>query len=246
VRVTEVRIWTEGRAHTYAQLAAPGGIDDQLLGAALAVDAILALGKGLFEPLAVNVELACCDVEFGMPLIEPQPTTRFHQLCLTTPPEDVAIPEIWEELLVSDTERLDRAAILGWLSSLFTNQECPEEDTRPGWAELIVGAARARLPEATGRGVEGNALPVSEGAGVIRYPVERADDAFWVAGPLARSTDTSPFEVRIVNEGGALSLDWSRHWSPWIEVDGAGKPDVEAAVRRLSTLGWKVRQGGPA
>jgi hypothetical protein len=239
--VTEVRIWTEGRAHTYATLAAPEGIDDQLLGAALAVDAVLALGEGLFDPLAVNVELACCDVEFGLPLIEPQPATRFHQLCLAAPPDTVAVPEIWEELLVSETERLDRAAILRWLGRLFSGQRCPVEDTRPGWAELIVGAVRARLPEPAGRGVEAGALRVSEGAGVIRYPVERAGDAFWVAGPLATSTGTSPFEVRIVNEGGGLSLDWSRHWSPWIEVDGAGRPDVESAVRRLSALGWKVR-----
>lgn len=242
----EVRIPTEGRAHTYAELTAPEGIDDQLAGAALAVDAVLAIGEGLFDPLAVNIELACCDTEFGLPLIDPQPGTRFHQLRLAAPPDTVAIPEIWEELLVSETERLDRAAILGWLGRLFAGQQCPEEDTRPGWAELIVGAVRARLPEAAGRGVEGGELPVSAGAGMIRYPVQRADDDFWVAGPLSWSTNTSPFEVRIVNEGGGLSLDWARHWSPWIEVDGGGRPDVEAAVRRISALGWEVRPGHPA
>lgn len=243
VQVTEVRIRTEGRAHTYAGLPAPEGIDDQLVSAASAVDAVLALGGDLFEPLAVNVELACCDAEFGMPLIEPQPATRFHQLRLAAPPETVAIPEIWEELLVSEAELLDRAAVLDWLSRLFTRQQCPEADTRPGWAELIVAAVRARLPEATGRGVAsgGGELPVSEGAGGIRYPVEQIEGAFWVAGPLATSTDTSPFEVRIVNEGGGLTLDWSRHWSPWIEADGAGRADVEAAVRRLAAAGWRVR-----
>jgi hypothetical protein len=246
VLVTELRIRTEGRAHTYAGLAAPEGITDQLLGAAHAVDAVLALGEGLFEPLAVNIELACCDSEFGLPLIEPQPAARFHQLRLAAPPDTVAIPEIWEDLLVSETDRLDRATVLRWLGGLFTEQQCPEEDTTSGWAELIVGAVRARLPEAAERGVEGSVLPVSEGAGEIRYPVERVDDAFWVAGPLATSTDTSPFEVRIVNEGGGLSLDWSRHWTPWIESDAAGRPDVEAAVRRLSALGWRVRPGRPA
>jgi hypothetical protein len=244
--VTEVRIWTEGRAHTYAELTAPEGIDDQLLCAALAMDAVLALGEGLFEPLAVNVELACCDVEFGLPLIEPQPATRFHQLRVAAPPDTVAIPEIWEELLVSETERLDRAAVLRWLGRLFTEQQCVEGDSRPGWGELIVAAVRARLPEPTRRGVEGSVLPVSESAGMIRYPVEWADGSFWVAGPLATSTGTSPFEVRIVNEGGGLSLDWSRHWSPWIEIDGAGRSDVEAAIRRVSALGWAVRPGDPA
>lgn len=244
--MSEVRIRTEARAHTFAALAAPEATDDQLLFAALAVDAVLALGESLFEPLAMNIELACCDAEFGLPLIDPQPATRFHQLRLTAPPDTVAIPAIWEELLVSETERLDRATVLRWLRRLFAQQECPEDDTRPGWAELIIGAIRARLPEAAARGVEGSTLPVAEGAGVIRYPVERVDDAFWVAGPLATSIDTSPFEVRIVNEGGGLSLDWSRHWSPWIEEDGAGRPDVEAAIRRLSALGWDVSPDDPA
>jgi hypothetical protein len=240
--VTEVRIWTEGRAHTFAELAAPEGVGDQLVSAAMAADAVFSLGDGLFEPLAVNVEIACCDIEFGLPLIEPQPTARFHQLRLAEPPDTVAIPEIWEELLVGETERLDRAAILDWLGTLFTEQQCPQPDTRTGWAELIIPAVRARLPEATGRGVEsgGDELLVSEGAGRIRYPVERFGDALRVAGPLLTSSDTAPFEVRIVNEGGGLSLDWSRNWSPWIEADGAGRPDVEAAVRRLSAMGWDV------
>jgi hypothetical protein len=51
--------------------------------------------------------------------------------------------------------------------------------------------------------------------------------------------------VRIVNEAGALSLDWSRNWSPWIEAEGAGRLDVEAAIRRLSARGWDVQPANP-
>jgi hypothetical protein len=240
VHVTDVRIRTEGRAHTFAEFAVPEGVDDPMVSAASAVDAVYSLAEGLFEPLAVNVELACCDIVFGLPLIEPQPAVRFHQLRLAAPPETVTIPEIWEDLLVREVERLDRAAVLDWLGSLFTEHRCPQADTSTGWAELIVEAVRARLPEVTSGAVEEDRgeLRVSEGAGVIRYPVERSGGAFWVAGPFVTSTDTAPFGVRIVNEGGGLSLDWSRNWSPWIEADGAGRADVEAAIRRLSAAGW--------
>jgi hypothetical protein len=244
VHVTEVRIRTEGRAHTFAERAASEGVDDQLVSAAMAVDAVFSLADGLFEPLAVNVEVACCDSEFGLPLIEPQPAARFHQLRLAAPSATVTIPELWEELLIRETERLDRAAVLDWLSGLFAEHRCPQPDTRTGWAELIVPAVRARLPEATSRDVESGRLLVSESAGVIRYPVERSGDAAWVAGPLVTSSGTAPFELRIVNEGGGLSLDWSQNWSVWIEEDAPGRPDVEAAVRRLSAMGWQVRSAG--
>lgn len=255
--MTEVRIWDEARPHTYAELDAPEGVVDELVYAEMAVDALFSLGDGLFEPFAVNVEIACCEIEFGYPLNEPRPAGRFHQLRLAASPETVRIPAIWNELLVSETERLDRAAVLHWLGTLLSTRQCPQPDTRTGWTELIVEAVRARLPEAIGALVDSDAheLPVPEGAGVIRFPVERIEDSscretaggsqYWVAGPLAWNSGTSPFGVRITNEAGALSLEWSRNWSPWIEADGSGRPDVDAAAQRLSALGWEVTSTFP-
>jgi hypothetical protein len=63
--VTEVSIRTRGRAHVRAEFVAPDDVDDQLALAAMAVDALFALGEGLFEPLSVDTELACCP---GRPL----------------------------------------------------------------------------------------------------------------------------------------------------------------------------------
>jgi hypothetical protein len=241
--MTDVRIRDKARGHTFAELVAPGGINDQLVYAEVAVDALFALGEGLFEPLAVNVEFACCDTEFNYPLIEPQPAAPFQQLRLAASPDAVEIPEIWEGQVVARSERLDRAAVLDWFATLLAEQQCPQPDTRTGWTEMIVDAVRARLPEATSRRVDSDSaeLPVFYGSWEIRYPVERLGDAFWAAGPLAWNSDTAPFEVRITNEAGVLSLDWSRNWSPWIEANGAGRPDVEAVVQRLSALGWEVQ-----
>ncbi|MDX6389915.1 MAG: hypothetical protein QOJ73_978 [Streptosporangiaceae bacterium] len=143
---------------------------------------------------------------------------------------------------------MDREEILDWLGATLVQQECPHPDTRPGWRQLLVEAVRARLPEGTSDGADsdGDELPVAYRAGVIRYPVERARDGLWVSGPLATNFDTAPFEVRIVNEAGVLSLDLSLNWSPWMDTDGAGRPDIEAAVDRLSALGWDVASADPA
>ncbi len=211
-----------------AELVAPDEINDQLAFAELAIDALFA--TALFEPLPVHVELACCDAETGVPLHDPKPVMPFHQLRRSSVPEAVAIPEVWTETRVAQNERLDRAGILDWLGTILAGQRCPA-----GWTQLLVEAVRARLPEGIAAGDE---LPVGYGAGVIRYPVERSADASRVAGPLATNYDTAPFNARIVNEGGALSLDLTVNWSLWI--DGAGRPGVDAAVDRLKALGWDV------
>ncbi|MCU1287452.1 MAG: hypothetical protein JWO13_3802 [Acidobacteriales bacterium] len=241
--MTEVSIRTRGRAHVRAEFVAPDDVDDQLALAAMAVDALFALGEGLFEPLSVDTELACCDAETGYPLDQPRAAAPFHQLRLVSLPETVVIREVWNGTRVEQRERLDRDQILDWLRAILAEQECPQPDTIPGWRQLLVETVRARLPEGTS---DGDELPVTYGAGMIRYPVERAADALWVAGPLATHHDTAPFEVRIVNEAGVLSLDLSLNWSLWIDTDGAGRPDIEAAVGRLSALGWDVASADPA
>lgn len=247
--MTEVSIRTRARPHVHAELVASVDVADQQVHAAAALDALSAIGDGLFEPLALNVALSCCDPEFGFPLDEPRLAGRFHQLRLASLPDAVRVPRIWDELRVSERERIDAATVLGWFGTILAEQECPDPDTTICWTDLIVEAVRARLPERISNGVVDSGsdeLPVSYGAGTIRYPVERSADALWVAGPLARNSDTAPFEVTIVNEGGALSLDWTQAWSPWIERDGAGRPDIEIAVRRLSALGWDIRSADAA
>ncbi|CAM3358333.1 hypothetical protein KIPE111705_04665 [Kibdelosporangium persicum] len=238
--MTEVRIRPKSRGHVYAELLAPCDAGDQLALAEIAVDAISALGAGLFEPLSVDGEFPCHETEFGLPLPPGMgQSAPYHQLRVASLPADVQIRGIWTDTVITRCERLDRATILSWIAGVLAGQRCSEPDTRPGWNELVIETVRARLPDATAAGVEGDELLVSHGAGVIAYPVERSADALWVAGPHIRNFDTVPFEVTISKDYGSLSLQFSTLWSLWI--DGPGHPDIEAASRRLSALGWDVR-----
>ena len=245
--MTEVSIWDKAHVHVSASLVAPDGVDDDLGFAALAVDALFALGDGLFEPLALHAEVTCCDTEFRYPVCEPQPAARFHQLRLAAPPETVDIPAIWNDLHVAQRERLDRAAILDWFGAILAQPECARPDSGTGWTELIVEVLRARLPESASALVEsdGSVLPVGYVNGVLDYPVERSGDTHWVAGPLKRCSGTAPFALRITNEAGDLTLVLSLIWSAWMAEDGAGAgPEVEAAMRRLSAMGWETVRAG--
>lgn len=234
----EVTIWEKTCGHLYATLPTPKGVGDPLVLAAMAVDAIFAVGDVLFEPLSVDLSVACCDVEFGDPLVDPVPAARFHQLSLASPPVTVEIPEIWNDTRKTRCELLDRATVLDWLAGIIAEQECAEPGTRPGWAELEVTSVRARLPRTwPGRGKKGT-LPVGQGNGVVDFPVERFADAYWVAGPLAGNAGTSPFDVAINNEGGHLDLHLRAWWSLWIE--DIGTLEIDDVRDRLSAEGWRV------
>lgn len=232
----EVTIWDKPKGHVIAELDAPDDVDDELEFAALAVDAIFALG--LFEPLSVDVDVAFCDLEFGYPLMEPEPVARFHQLGLASLPEWVELSHFWNNTRETRCEQLDRATILDWLGTILAEQE-HSPDTLPGWNELRVRSVRARLPRAFPGRVKNGRLRVGQGRGAIDFPVERFADVFWVAGPLAGNSDTAPFDVRVVNEGGSLTFHLRASWSLWIE--GIGQLEVEEARDRLSAMGWDVR-----
>lgn len=242
--VTELRVWEFGmaRPHMFAELVAPDDVVDQLEIVAQAIDAVFALGDGLFEPLAVDVSIAYFHDEYGLAWRQPAPSAPFHQLRGALLPERVEIREIWTGTRVAQRKRLDRASVLDWVRAIF-EQEPRRPGFQPGFTWLNIGGVRARLPVALHDRVTGDLLPVTIGGGTLNVPVERFDDALWVAGPDEWHSDSAPFDVTISQEGGSLDLSFTQNWSPWIDDDGAGRPDVGAAFHRLSALGWQV---GPA
>lgn len=235
--MTELRIWDWGKArpHTFAELEPPEDIDQPGL-AALAVNTLFTLGDGLFEPLAVEAIIANLHEEYDIEW-EPAPAAPFHQLRHASVPAWVRVDESYNDTQVAQCEPLDHTSVLDWLRTIL-EQEPPRPGVQPGFTRLDLKGVRARLPKALHRQVARGVLRVGQRGGTYAAPVERFDGGLWVAGP---DEWDSPFDVTISHDGGLLDLAFTQNWSPWIDADGAGRGDVEAAIGRLWTLGWRPR-----
>jgi hypothetical protein len=216
---------------------APEGMRSQVDLARLAADALFLFADGIYEPVSMDLQVACCDPETGYPEAASEPHRRFWLFRLRNLPAGVEIRPAWtsEELVTVD--RLDTAAILDCLEAPL-RQDCNAAgEEYVGWQEMLFRTARVRLPDPL-RILGGNSLVVRYGRGSIEHPIERCGDARWVWGPLARKTLGAPIELKLGNEAGLLTFDIWLLWSLWSDEDGEGWKDVQRALGKLSNLGW--------
>ncbi|WP_157224201.1 hypothetical protein [Nocardia paucivorans] len=245
--MTDIRVRSPREGLISAEISPWGRVRDQREIAAIAIDALFALGEDLFEPLSVEGIFPCCHREYLGPLqSEPYQVSAYRQLQVASPPKGVRIGSWWRSTRVESTERLDRQTILEWIDTVLTEHECPDPADEPGWTLLIVDSFRVRLPDATAQTVVGDALAVESDIGTLSFPVESSAGGHWVAGPDIRYAEDAPFRAWIDHEMGTLTFNFYIFWSLW--MDGAGFPVIEAAIRRLADLGWTVKtyRLGPA
>jgi hypothetical protein len=231
--VSELTIRSRGRGSLSAELVPPQEVTGQAELAGLAVRGLFALTGDFAEPLVLNLAVACFDDTIGEPV--PGGPASFHQLRR----RGVAAEPFWKDTRVTEGAATDETAVLAWAAEALGGRQCAPE-TVPGWTQLLVNAARIRLP--AGWAPVGDELVAGYGNGVLRLPVEHdaTTGRAWAAGPVPGQAETAPLEINLVNDGGVLTLAAELSWSPWIEPDGAGRPDVAAAVRRLEAAGWEV------
>lgn len=200
------------------------GAYDPLKVARVAVDGLFTLGAELFEPLGIEVGLACCDAPTGAVIDVPEDEYR-HLSAAGSPESGAARP-------------LDVEGILSWLEQQLSF-ECPTPDAVPGWGQLTVEHVRARLPQ----GVVGSGqdfVTLGYVNGKLQYPVSHIDGGQWVYGPSADHPDASPMSVSILQDAGYLSMSLSLGWTLWTDEAGGAFRSVHDALGRLSGAGWKL------
>jgi hypothetical protein len=206
-----------------AEWDALDGVYDPLEVARVAIAGLFQLGAGLFEPLSVEVALACCDAPTGTVI-------------------DVLDDE-HRRLAVDSGDAgtlLDSDGVLRWLSRQLAF-DCPASGAASGWAQLNVEQMRVRLPPGlVGPGEDSIALDYVNGK--LRYPVVHLDGHHWAYGPPAGHSDAAPMSVHILQDAGYLSMSLSLGWTLWADEEGAAFRDVQDALARLAGAGWDVLQ----
>jgi hypothetical protein len=193
------------------------------------LDAMTAFADGWLEPLALSLDVVCCDPTQGYSSHEvPLPsTTAWFMRTANAPGVDVQPPTIGSEIIESET--IDAPGIRSFVNRAL-DQRCVGNAVTA--AEFLSWEAmRVRLPIASV-----SQFMIDDG-GQLDIPIERRADGDWVSGPRTEAVTGKPFWFHLA-EGG---LRFDVIWSLWL--DGAGRQQVDAAVERVLArgTGWYRR-----
>jgi hypothetical protein len=206
-----------------------------LSSAKIALEGLFTLAADLFEPLTVEVALACCDAPTGTPLGEPD--DKYRQLELEGADPSLKLRPSRVASHVDVARAISIQSITGWLERQLAF-DCNEAGV-PGWGGLHFNAIRAALPQGL---VEAGRehVTLNYGRGELRYPVVREHGREWVSGPLKEHAYASPIRVDILQDANFLAMSLTLAWTLWSDEDGGAFSDVQRSVERLTRTGWDI------
>jgi hypothetical protein len=133
---------------------------------------------------------------------------------------------------------LDSDTILAWLEKKLAF-DCQDPTQSPTWSRLAVTGVRALLPENVGE-PEDDTIAITYGTDELLYPVRKSSSQRWVYGPMAENPDTSPLQVSVLQEFGAVTLSLELRWTVWSNQEGAGFRHVRQQFEKLTEAGWEL------
>ncbi|KIG14048.1 hypothetical protein DB30_07315 [Enhygromyxa salina] len=197
-----------------------------------ATEGIFALAQGLFEPVALELELAVCERETFV--------VRKHQglsgrwlLVRERLPANVDTVDNPARFVTVTCEALTASATNEFVAAAVA-QQVDEPGLMVTWQTMTLLTSCAKLP----LDIVGETIAVTHGAGTVTHPVERRNGEGWVYGPLGTSTLVAPIDLMVLNDLGELTLTMSIHWSLWSQPSARGHAQVVHSVERLLARGW--------
>ena len=202
---------------------------DETAGATTAdlLAAIDDLTRGWVVPLAVELNVECCDPSTWMPSSTIEPTHGLWFLRVPTVPVGVDVAPTRRGMLEQVEAELDHATIARWVGAA-ESQPCGNGHVAV-LTEIQWTAVRARVP------VDGPFV-VKDGHDQLDTYVEENDGVRWAFGPL-ESLVPSPVWLRAPVWGGAPRISLAPRWYLWVDHPAL----VDAGVARvLARPGWKL------
>jgi hypothetical protein len=184
------------------------------------LDGTLVLAEGIFDPLAVTLEVEPAGLPEWCLAVEPSPARQVPSWPLAATRRTVPA--------------IDRAALAAFVRVVASQEAEPGEAITP--VGLRVTAVRARLGEAGADGVD--SIEVRHAGGSESVAIARDARGAWIAGPTGGLL-TSPIETYGRVLGRLAQLTVEARWSPWYEEGASGTAAIERAVAALASDGWR-------
>ncbi len=189
------------------------------------LEAMQTFAQGWFEPLAVAVEVVCCDPEQGNSSygVAPPPVPAWFM-------HISGVEGVWMEPTrvgsrVETCESFDHDAI-GELVRRALDQRC-RDTTTTGLESVRWTAVRVKVPlvGVTRLVIEDKSVPI------VEIPTERRDGFDWVSGERTEAVTGPPFWFDLVDS----ELRFDVIWGLWL--DGPGREQVDMAIERVLARG---------
>ena len=207
---------------------------DPVATARIALHGLFTLAAGLFEPLTVEVILACCDAPTGAVLDEPD--QQYRQIELENAGANLKLRSGRVGSRITIAPSLNTETVAHWLEDQL-RFDCDHPDRVPGWSDLLVDAVRAPLPPGVVEAGQ-DFIPLILGHGILNYPVSHDGERYWISGPLTEHAYAPPLRSTISQEAGFLTMSITLGWTLWSDADGAAFPNVQRSLDRLGAEGW--------
>ncbi len=219
---------------------APDEMTDELEILDLALDALEELSTDRFEPLGVELSVACLDIETDYPTYQVQPKIPGWYLESEGQPQHVAVEEMLNDFEKRTVGHIDNITIRRMAADAL-QQQPPSKGLGITWIELAVRAIRMKLPD-TQSFADRDAFILDINGFPYKIPLERNEKGVWISGPIQYYETEPPILVRIQHEVGVLQLQVGMHWSYWANPGQPGRDSLEAGFRTLIESGWSPSQ----
>jgi hypothetical protein len=192
------------------------------------LDTVLTALAPVFRPLALEVELGWRELDTGLP----SPSSLdapLHLLVLEGAQRGVTLrPTVVQPPPPRPVAALDGAAVAACLS----DGEPPEPGLLLDWVEVRSVAAAVRAAESV------QELRFEElGRAITPY------EPHWFAGPVGEhGYEVWPPGLLRVTAQDRVRFTLVVYWSRWLQPGTGERARVEAAIRRLQSLGWEKEE----
>jgi len=195
--------------------------------------------RNVFEPLSADLIIESRDKSIKWRDKNVKVTMPTWFIRVSSMSENIVLEPSFSKPQVSEVTELSREALMRWIENALNKNRNLPETYEPGLYNFSINAVRARIFDENIIS-DPSAFFVEARAGVIRYPLEKKTNIFWVYAPIKYYTSQPPLSLQVSNTEGALRVLIHIDWSLWSTPGTAENTALRQALSRIVNKGWTL------